>query len=176
MILRQAPQDAANELLTLLEFLSVYLFIYSFIYLFIYLSDAVVRRTDLEVAIRLCAVSEISPYLLLGAQDQRLGAEQDQIPCESTGFSSGSCQETKTFMIRACHTPRQPLQNHPSRHLGGWATPWSPEEILDGQHQRVDIPAHARTARKGLLQRRPGRGSPLNRLPSPPDDPIGQGN
>ena len=26
------------------------------------------------------------------------------------------------------------------------------EEMLDGQHQRVDIPAHARTAHKGLLQ------------------------
>ena len=28
------------------------------------------------------------------------------------------------------------------------------EEMLDGQHQRVDIPAHARTAHKGLLQKR----------------------
>ena len=27
---------------------------------------------------------ETSPYLLLGAQDQRLGAEQDQLPCGST--------------------------------------------------------------------------------------------
>ena len=27
-------------------------------------------------------------------------------------------------------------------------------EMLDGQHQRVDIPAHARTAHKGLLQKR----------------------
>ena len=24
-----------------------------------------------------------------------------------------------------CHTSRQPLKNHPSGHLGGWATPWS---------------------------------------------------
>ena len=38
-------------------------------------------------------------------------------------------------MVWTCHTPRQPLQNHPSRHLGGWATPWSAEETLDGQHQ-----------------------------------------
>ena len=28
----------------------------------------------------------------------------------------------------------------------GWAKPWSTEEMLDRQHQRVDIPAHARTA------------------------------
>ena len=51
-------------------------------------------------------------------------------------------------------TPRQPLQNHPSGHVGGWATPWSAEEIVDGQHQRVDIPVHARTAHKGLLHKR----------------------
>ena len=65
-----------------------------------------------------------------------------------------NCQETETRMVRACHTPRQPLQNHPSGHFGGWATPWSAEEMLDGQHQRVDIPAHARFAHKGLLQKR----------------------
>ena len=32
-------------------------------------------------------------------------------PCESTGISSGSCQETETRLIRARHAPRQPLQN-----------------------------------------------------------------
>ena len=32
--------------------------------------------------------------------------------------------------------------------------PWSGEEMLDGQHQKVDIPAKARTAHKGLLQKR----------------------
>ena len=52
------------------------------------------------------------------------------------------------------HTPRQPLQNRPSGRLGGWATPWSVEEMLDGLHQRMDIPAHARAADKGLLQKR----------------------
>ena len=36
----------------------------------------------------------------------------------------------------------------------GWATPWSAEEMLDGQHQTVDTLAHARTADKGLLQKR----------------------
>ena len=82
---------------------------------------------------------ETSPHLLLGAQDKRLGTEQDQLPCGSTGTSSGNCQETETCMVRACHTPRQPLQNHPLGHLGGWATLLSAEEMLDGQHQRVDI-------------------------------------
>ena len=35
-------------------------------------------------------------------------------------------------------------------------TSWLAEEMLDGQHERVDIPAHARTAHKGLLQKRLG--------------------
>ena len=41
------------------------------------------------------------------------------------------------------------------RHLGVWATPWWAEEMLDGQHHRVDIPLHARTADLGPLQKRP---------------------
>ena len=38
-------------------------------------------------------------------------------------------------------------------HLWGWVTLWSAEEMLDGQHQRVDIHAHARIAHKGPLQK-----------------------
>ena len=68
--------------------------------------------------------------------------------------SSSECQETETCIIQACYTPWQPLQNHLSGHLGRWAMPWLAEEMLDGQHRRVDIPAHARTAHKGLLQKR----------------------
>ena len=94
---------------------------------------------------------ETSPHPLLAEQDQRLGAEQDKLPCGSTGISSGNCQETETCMVRACHTPRQPLQNHPLGHLGGWATARSTDGMLDGQHQRVDIPVYARPAHKGLL-------------------------
>ena len=37
--------------------------------------------------------------------------------------------------------------------LGGWATPCLAEEILDGQHQRVDISTYAKTAHRGLLQK-----------------------
>ena len=50
-------------------------------------------------------------------------------------------------------TPQQPLQNHPLGHLGWWVMLWLAKELLDGQHQRVDIPACARTAHKGLLQK-----------------------
>ena len=45
-------------------------------------------------------------------------------------------------------------KKHPSGHLGGRATSWSAEEMPDGQCQRVDISAYARTAHKGLLQKR----------------------
>ena len=57
-------------------------------------------------------------------------------------------------MVQVCHTPQQPLQNHPSGHIGRWAMPWSAEKMLDGQHQRLHILTHARTALKGLLQKR----------------------
>ena len=92
---------------------------------------------------------EASPHLLLGAPDQRLGAEQDQLPCRSTGNSSGNCQEAEIGVIRAwvtCHD--SPLQNYPSGHLAGLATAWSADEMLGGQRQRV---CHARTAHSGLL-------------------------
>ena len=85
---------------------------------------------------------------------QRDIGKADQLSCESTGTSSGNCKETQTDMVRARHTPRQPLQNNPSGHLRCLAIPWSAEEIVDGQHQRVDISAQARAAHKGLLQNR----------------------
>ena len=96
---------------------------------------------------------ETSPYFLLAAQDQRLDAEREQL-CRSTRTSSGNSQETETCMVWACHTPQQPVQNHPSGHLGGWTTRWSAEELLNGQYQRVDILAHARTAYTDLMRKR----------------------
>ena len=109
---------------------------------------------------------KLSLHLVLWAHDQWLGAEQDYLPCASTGTFSGNCQETETCIVWAHHTPQQPLENHPSGHLGEWAMLWLAEEMLVGQHERVDIPAHARTAHKwlpahartahkGLLQKRP---------------------
>ena len=94
------------------------------------------------------AHEETSPYLLLGARDnERVRNKID--------FQVGPQEHRlETCMVRACHTPRQPLQNHPSGHPGGWMTPWSEEGMLDGQHQRLDIPALVRTAHKGLLQNR----------------------
>ena len=69
---------------------------------------------------------------------------------------------------------RQPLQNHSSGHLrvGDAAVG---RGMLDEQHQRVDIPAHARTAHKGFPQKRLEKGSLLHCPSCPPDDPVGQG-
>ena len=87
--------------------------------------------------------------------------------CGSTGISSSSYQQTETCMVRACHMPWQPPQNHLSGHIGGWAMPWSAEEMLDGQHQRVNIPAHARTAHKVLPRKDQKRISAESSLMSP---------
>ena len=96
---------------------------------------------------------ETAQHLLLGTQDQWLGAKQDQLSCGSRGTSSDKCQETKNYMVWACQMPCQPLQNHPSGHLGGWAITWWAKEMLDGQYQRLDVPAHARTAHNNFLQK-----------------------
>ena len=81
--------------------------------------------------------------------------------------------------IWACHVPRQSVHSYPSGHLAGWATPWSAEEMLGGQRQRMDISARARTAQYGLPQKITGRGPVLNPPPPPPPhpphEPIGQG-
>ena len=79
---------------------------------------------------------ETSLHLLHGAQDQSLGTEQDELACGSTGTSYGNCQETETCMVWACYKSRQPPQNHSLGHFGGWATPWSAEKMLDGQHKK----------------------------------------
>ena len=57
-------------------------------------------------------------------------------------------------MVQACHAPQQPLQNHCSGQVRGWAMQWMAEEMLNGPHQTVDILAHARTANDDLLQKR----------------------
>ena len=72
-------------------------------------------------------------------------------------------------------TPRQPPQNHPSEHLGGWATPWSAEEMLVGQYQRVDILPMQELLKRALCRKDWKRISADS--PSfPPDNPVGQGN
>ena len=75
---------------------------------------------------------------------------KSQLPCGSTGTSSGICQETATCMVPACQTPRQPPQNHT------WKVDAAvvDRKMLDGQHQRMHTPGHAKPAHGGLLQKR----------------------
>ena len=66
-------------------------------------------------------------------------------------------------------------QNHSSEYLGGWATPWSAEEMLNGQYQRVDIPAHATRSGELRMQKLKShlvRTQSLNVLPLKPG--VGQ--
>ena len=89
----------------------------------------------------------------LEARDKQLGVKQDHLPCRPTGTSSGNHRRTETWMVHACHV-QWLLQCYLPWHLGRWATPWLADEMLDGQHQRVDIPTHARNAHRGLLKKR----------------------
>ena len=58
-------------------------------------------------------------------------------------------------MVRACHTPWQPLQNHPSGTLeDGGRRVRQRTIMLDRQCQKVDIPALAKTAHNVLLHQR----------------------
>ena len=66
--------------------------------------------------------------------------------------SSGLWQETEACMVRACRTQRQPLQNRPSGHLGGWATPWTAGEVLDGR-SKSGHPCPCQSCSQGLLQK-----------------------
>ena len=62
------------------------------------------------------------------------------------------CVES-TDWIQGFRQTLQPLQIYSSGHLGGWVAPWSAEEMLGGQHQRVDILNHTRTAHSDLPQK-----------------------
>ena len=69
-----------------------------------------------------CCIQQVM-LLLLRAQGLSLTG-WGQLPCWPTGTSSGNCQEMEALMVRVCHAPWQPFQNHPSGHFGGLATPW----------------------------------------------------
>ena len=84
-------------------------------------------------------------------------------------------QETEPCMVWACHTPRQPLENHPSGHLGGWATPWSAEvKLMDNIKKWTSLP-NARNAYRGLLQKTLEEHFCWIVCHVSPNDPVGQG-
>ena len=68
--------------------------------------------------------------------------------------STSNCQEKENYMVWASHALPQPLPNHPSGHLGAWATQRSAQDLLDGQRQRLDVPAHAGTTHDSLSKKR----------------------
>ena len=88
-----------------------------------------------------------------GWTDQRLGGEQDQLPCGLTRISSGKSQETETRMVRACRTTADPKLSQ-SGTLEGGRQRGQQKEMLDGQRERVGIHVHARTAYNDLMQKR----------------------
>ena len=69
-------------------------------------------HSDIKCILKFCLFSR-GNYSVSPAWSARptTGAEQDQLPCGSTGTSSDNCQERKTCMVLACHTPWQPLHN-----------------------------------------------------------------
>ena len=105
------------------------------------------------------APEKTPPHLLIEAQDEWLGGEQDQHLCGSIGTSIGMAASPK----------------HPSWHLGVWATLWSAEEMLARQRQGMDIPAHARTALDGLKQKKYWKRISAESSLKSPDGPIGPG-
>ena len=64
--------------------------------------------------------------------------------------------------------------NIPSGHLGEWTTLWWADKMLDGQHQRVDVPsALCQNCWQWPPAEKTDWGSLLNHG-IPPDDPVGQ--
>ena len=65
-----------------------------------------------------------------------------------------NCQQTETGMVRACHMPRQPVQNILQETLeGGQCCCWQRKCWMDNI-KKWNLLALARTAHKGLLQKR----------------------
>ena len=116
---------------------------------------------------------ETSPYFLLGTQDQRLVAELDQFPCGSTGISSSNCQEIENCMVQAYHMPWQPLQNHPSGHLGGdWCRDQQRQCWMDNIKEWTSLPWQELLT--GAFCRKDRKMISAESFLCPPDDPVSQ--
>ena len=121
------------------------------------------------------AHEEVSPYLLLRAQDQRLDAEQDQLPC---GVNSNLFWQLSGYKklhgsgMSHAMTASPKISIKTSSRVGdavigkgnaGWTMSKS-EHICPCQNCSQGPPAE-----------KTGGWSLLNRPSSPPNDPIGQG-
>ena len=108
-----------------------------------------------------------SPHLRLGAQDLRLGAEQNQLPCGSTGTSSGNCREAETHMVRTA-SPKPSFR-----------APWRVDDGVVGRGtagrttSKSGHPCPCRDCLGWPPAENAGRRSLLNRSSCPRDDPNG---
>ena len=113
---------------------------------------------------------ETSPHPLLGAQDQRLGAEQDQPPCGSTEASSGNCRETGNLhgpsVSHATTASPKPSLRVGDALVGKGNAGWTTSQ---GGHIHP-----CQNYLQGPPAEKTERGFPLNRPSCPPDDPNEQ--
>ena len=74
----------------------------------------------LKKRIQVCETTRLRKRLCISSLSTRrtTGCRARSTSLWVHGTSSGNCQGMETCMVRACHMPRQPLQNHPSGHLG----------------------------------------------------------
>ena len=111
------------------------------------------------------------PQLLLGAHDQWLGAEQNQI-CGPTGTSSVKRQILAWFghVMRQGNLSKTNLHGNlaSEQYCGQQGKCWM------GNVKDWTSPAQARTAQNGLAEKKNGRRFLLNCPSCPPSDPIGQ--
>ena len=125
--------------------------------------------STLDCCFIFCACSvllETSPYFPLGAQDQRLGAEQAQLHCGSRGTTSGNCMSP---VMTAFLKPF-------------FRTLWSVGNTMDGREtagrtrSKNGYPRPGQTNSQWAPTGKTRRGSLLNHPSHPSDDPVSQGD
>ena len=82
-------------------------------------------------------------------------------------------KETETRMVWAYHTPRQPLQNHPSWHLGRVGDAMVGRGNAEWTTAKNGHPCQCQNCSRGPPADKTGRRSLLKRPSRPPGDPIG---
>ena len=109
---------------------------------------------------------------------QRMCAEQNYLPCGSTGSLSGSVERRKLaawFGDVSCHDSfKKKQQQHLSWHLEIWATQQSAEIMLDGTIWKSACPCPCLNFSQWLPAEKTARGVLLNRSSFVLNDPVGR--
>ena len=84
-------------------------------------------------------------------------------------------EERDSCMVWACHTPQQPPHNHPSRHLWRMGNAVVSRANAGWTTSKSGYPCPSQNCSQWSPAYKTGRGSLLNHLLHPPDDPISQG-